>query len=63
MLKQLFRRRISTRILNTNHENNGTLITSNSNASGIKTLSVLENVSLVNLEGEAEKQELMPGFF
>jgi aspartokinase len=34
------------RILNTfNHENNGTLITSNSNASGIKTLSVLENVS------------------
>jgi aspartokinase len=41
------------RILNTfNHENNGTLITSNSNASGIKTLSVLENVSLVNLEGE-----------
>jgi aspartokinase len=25
--------------------------TSNSNASGIKTLSVLENVSLVNLEG------------
>jgi aspartokinase/homoserine dehydrogenase 1 len=38
--------------LNTfNHENKGTLITSNSNASGIKTLSVLENVSLVNLEG------------
>jgi hypothetical protein len=27
------------------------LSTSNSNASGIKTLSVLENVSLVNLEG------------
>jgi aspartokinase len=45
-------KRISLRILNTfNHENNGTLITSNSNASGIKTLSVLENVSLVNLEG------------
>jgi aspartokinase len=41
----------STRILNTfNHENNGTLILQ-INASGIKTLSVLENVSLVNLEG------------
>jgi aspartokinase len=36
---------IPLRILNTfNHENKGTLITSNSNASGIKTLSVLENV-------------------
>jgi aspartokinase len=44
-------------------ENNGTLITSNSNASGIKTLSVLENVSLINLEGRGllGKQELMPG--
>jgi hypothetical protein len=43
---------IPLRILNTfNHENKGTLITFNSNASGIKTLSVLENVSLVNLEG------------
>jgi aspartokinase len=42
---------IPLRILNTfNHENKGTLITSNSNASGIKTLSVLENV-FVNLEG------------
>jgi aspartokinase len=48
----LLEKNIPLRILNTfNHENNGTLITSNSNASGIKTLSVLENVSLVNLEG------------
>jgi aspartokinase len=46
--------------LNTfNHENNGTLITSNSNASGIKTLSVLENVSL-NLE---EENGIVDGFF
>jgi aspartokinase/homoserine dehydrogenase 1 len=38
--------------LNTfNHENKGTLITSNANEVGIKTLSVLENVALVNLEG------------
>jgi aspartokinase len=45
----LLEKNIPLRILNTfNHEN--TLITSNSNASGIKTLSVLENVS-VNLEG------------
>jgi aspartate kinase len=48
----LLEKNIPLRILNTfNHQNNGTLITSNSNASGIKTLSVLENVSLVNLEG------------
>jgi aspartate kinase len=48
----LLEKNIPLRILNTfNHENNGTLITSNSNAAGIKTLSVLENVSLVNLEG------------
>ncbi|MEZ7499970.1 bifunctional aspartate kinase/homoserine dehydrogenase I [Flavobacterium sp. Arc3] len=48
----LLEKNIPLRILNTfNHENNGTLITSNSNVSGIKTLSVLENVSLVNLEG------------
>jgi aspartate kinase len=48
----LLEKNIPLRILNTfNHENKGTLITSNSNASGIKTLSVLENVSLVNLEG------------
>ena len=48
----LLEKNIPLRILNTfNHENKGTLITSNSNAAGIKTLSVLENVALVNLEG------------
>ncbi len=48
----LLEKNIPLRILNTfNHENQGTLITSKSNAAGIKTLSVLENVSLVNLEG------------
>ncbi|RKS94451.1 aspartate kinase [Flavobacterium limicola] len=48
----LLEKNIPLRILNTfNHENKGTLITSNSNKEGIKTLSVLENVSLVNLEG------------
>lgn len=48
----LLEKNIPLRILNTfNHENKGTLITSDSNKEGIKTLSVLENVSLVNLEG------------
>ncbi len=48
----LLERNIPLRILNTfNHENQGTLITSKSNKEGIKTLSVLENVALVNLEG------------
>jgi len=48
----LLEKNIPLRILNTfNHENQGTLITSNSNKEGIKTLSILENVSLVNLEG------------
>jgi aspartokinase/homoserine dehydrogenase 1 len=48
----LLEKNIPLRILNTfNHENQGTLITSKSNIEGIKTLSVLENVSLVNLEG------------
>ena len=48
----LLDKNIPLRILNTfNYENNGTLITSNSNKEGIKTLSVLENVALVNLEG------------
>ena len=48
----LLERNIPLRILNTfNYENQGTLITSKSNKEGIKTLSVLENVSLVNLEG------------
>jgi aspartokinase/homoserine dehydrogenase 1 len=48
----LLEKNIPLRILNTfNHENQGTLITANSSKEGIKTLSVLENVSLVNLEG------------
>ncbi len=48
----LLEKNIPLRILNTfNYENQGTLITSNSNKEGIKTLSVLENVALVNLEG------------
>ncbi len=48
----LLEKNIPLRILNTfNHENQGTLITAKSNIEGIKTLSVLENVSLVNLEG------------
>ncbi|WP_456312926.1 bifunctional aspartate kinase/homoserine dehydrogenase I [Pseudomonas shirazensis] len=48
----LLEKNIPLRILNTfNHENHGTLITSDSEKEGIKTLSVLENVSLVNLEG------------
>ena len=48
----LIEKSIPLRILNTfNHENRGTLITSDSAKEGIKTLSVLENLSLVNLEG------------
>ena len=48
----LLEKNIPLRILNTfNHENRGTLITSDSQKEGIKTLSVLENVSLLNLEG------------
>ncbi|MEO6174237.1 MAG: bifunctional aspartate kinase/homoserine dehydrogenase I [Flavobacterium circumlabens] len=48
----LLEKNIPLRILNTfNHENRGTLITSDATKEGIKTLSVLENVSLVNLEG------------
>jgi aspartokinase/homoserine dehydrogenase 1 len=48
----LLEKNIPLRILNTfNHENQGTLITSNAGKEGIKTLSVLENVALVNLEG------------
>ncbi|WP_417942683.1 bifunctional aspartate kinase/homoserine dehydrogenase I [Flavobacterium sp. RS13.1] len=48
----LLEKNIPLRILNTfNHENRGTLITSDSTKEGIKTLSVLENVSLLNLEG------------
>ncbi|CAD0003054.1 bifunctional aspartate kinase/homoserine dehydrogenase I [Flavobacterium chungangense] len=48
----LLEKNIPLRILNTfNHENRGTLITSDAAKEGIKTLSVLENVSLLNLEG------------
>ena len=48
----LLEKNIPLRILNTfNHENKGTLITANLGAAGIKTLSILENVALVNLEG------------
>jgi len=48
----LLEKNIPLRILNTfNHENEGTLITSNSKPGGIRTLSVLEDVALVNLEG------------
>lgn len=48
----LLEKNIPLRILNTfNHENQGTLITVNHTNEGIRTLSVLENVSLVNLEG------------
>ncbi|WP_299431810.1 bifunctional aspartate kinase/homoserine dehydrogenase I [uncultured Aquimarina sp.] len=48
----LIEKNIPLRILNTfDHENDGTLITSEANEKGIKSLSVLENVSLVNLEG------------
>lgn len=48
----LLEKNIPLRILNTfNHENKGTLITSNAGKEGIKTLSVLENVALINLEG------------
>lgn len=48
----LLEKNIPLRILNTfNHENQGTLITSSSNQEGIKSLSTLENVALINLEG------------
>jgi aspartate kinase len=48
----LLEKNIPLRILNTfNHKNNGTVIAANSNTEGIKTVSVLENVALVNLEG------------
>jgi aspartokinase/homoserine dehydrogenase 1 len=48
----LLEKNIPLRILNTfNHENKGTLIRSTASKEGIKTLSVLENVALVNLEG------------
>lgn len=48
----LIEKRIPLRILNTfEHKNKGTLITAESSIKGIKSLSVLENVSLINLEG------------
>ena len=48
----LVEKNIPLRILNTfNTESNGTLITSEQTNEGIKSLSVLTNVSLINLEG------------
>lgn len=48
----LLEKNIPLRILNTfNPENTGTLISSESESKGIKSLSVLEDVALVNLEG------------
>ncbi len=48
----LIEKNIPLRILNTfDHKNKGTLITCETNQKGIKSLSVLENVSLINLEG------------
>ena len=48
----LIEKNISLRILNTfNPDDEGTLITSKVSSEGIKSLSVLENVSLINLEG------------
>ena len=48
----LVEKNIPLRILNTfNPENDGTLITSEQTNEGIKSLSVLTNVSLINLEG------------
>ncbi len=48
----LIEKNINLRILNTfKPENQGTLITSQSNSKGIKSISVLENVALINFEG------------
>ncbi|MDT0689136.1 bifunctional aspartate kinase/homoserine dehydrogenase I [Salegentibacter sp. F188] len=48
----LIEKNIPLRILNTfNHDNQGTLITAKPTKGGIKSLSVLENNSLLNLEG------------
>src|SRR5690554_316626 len=48
----LIEKNINLRILNTfNSEDKGTLITSKVTAEGIKSLSVLDNVSLINFEG------------
>jgi len=48
----LIEKNIPLRILNTfNHDNEGTLISAKSSKEGIKSLSIIEDVSLVNLEG------------
>ncbi len=48
----LIEKNIPLRILNTfNHTNEGTLITGETSEKGIRSLSVLENVALINLEG------------
>ena len=48
----LLEKNIPLRILNTfNPSDKGTLITSQNNAKGIRSLSVLDNVALVNIEG------------
>ncbi|MBQ0735076.1 bifunctional aspartate kinase/homoserine dehydrogenase I [Aquimarina celericrescens] len=48
----LIEKNIPLRILNTfNQNDNGTLITSETSEKGIKSLSVLEDVALINLEG------------
>ncbi len=48
----LIEKNISLRILNTfNPDEKGTLITSRTNSKGIKSLSVIDNVALINLEG------------
>ncbi|WP_075344318.1 bifunctional aspartate kinase/homoserine dehydrogenase I [Tenacibaculum agarivorans] len=48
----LIEKNINLRILNTfNPEDEGTLITSKCNSKGIKSISVLEDVSLINFEG------------
>lgn len=48
----LIEKNIPLRILNTfNRDNEGTLISAKTKKEGIKSLSVIENVSLVNLEG------------
>ena len=48
----LLEKNINLRVLNTfNNKDRGTLITSSSTAKGIKSISVLENVALLNFEG------------
>ena len=48
----MLEKNINLRILNTfNKEDKGTLITSKSSAKGIKSISVLEDVALLNFEG------------